>query len=83
MVVVALRVLIQAIYEVPSLTAGASFDDGDILELKPSHGNAPFEGPLDLISFCSPVRDDPHAQGARLILDELDISYLIIERAVV
>ncbi len=73
----------QAVHEVPPLAARASFDGGDILELKPGHGDAPFEGPLDLVSFCSRVRDYPHKQTARLILDELNIPYLIIERVVV
>ena len=42
-----------------------------------------FEGLLDLISFRSLVRDDPHTQGARLVLDKLNIPYLIIECAMV
>jgi len=83
MVIAASGIRIQGIYEIPSLAAGASFDDGNVLELKPGHGDAPFEGPLDLISFCSLVRYDPHPQRARLILDKLNISYLIIECAVV
>jgi hypothetical protein len=83
MVIAACRIRIRGIHEIPSLAPGASFDDGNILELKPGHRDALFEGPLDLISFCPCVRDDPNAQRARLILDKLNVSYLIIECAVV
>ena len=77
------HVRVQTVHEIPSLTAWASFDGGDILELKPGYRNVPFEGPLDLASICSRVRDYPHTKTARLILDELNIPYLIIECVVV
>ena len=83
MAIGACRIRIRGINEIPSLAPGASFDDGNILELKPSHRDALFEGPLDFISFRPCVRDDPNAQGARLVLNKLNVSYLIIEIAVV
>ena len=73
----------QAVHEIPSLAAWASFDGGDILELKLGHGDAPFEGLLDLVSVRSRVRDYPHEQKAWPVLDELNIPYLVIERVVV
>ena len=50
----AARVRVQAVHKVLSLAARASFDDGDILKLKPGHGDAPFEGLLDLGLFPPP-----------------------------
>jgi hypothetical protein len=35
---------------------------------------------LDLVSFCPGVRNYPHTQTACLVLDELDIPYLVVER---
>jgi len=83
MAIAARRTHIQRIHEIPPLAAGTSLDYGNILELKPGHGDTSFEGLLDLISFRSLVRDDPHTQGARLVLDELNIPDLIIECAMV
>src|SRR5271165_3061654 len=79
MVLATHRVRMHAVYEIPPLAAWASFDGGDILEFKLGHGEAPFEGLLDLVPFCSRVRDHPDKQKARLILDKLNITYLIPE----
>jgi len=83
MVMTTLRICVDAVKEIPSFAARASLDGGHILEFKLGHRYAPFEDPLDLVSFCSRARDYPDTQRARLILDKLDISYLIIERAMV
>ena len=74
---------VQAVYEVASLAVWASFDDGDILELKTGHGDAPFEDPLNLVSFRSRIRDHPDPQEARLVLDELNVPYLVIKVVVI
>jgi hypothetical protein len=54
-----------------------------ILKLKPDHGHAQLEDLLNSVSICSRIGDYPHPQEAHLVLDELDIPYLIVERAVV
>jgi hypothetical protein len=73
----------QAVHEIPPLAAWASLDGGDILELEPGDGDMPFERPLDLVFVCPRVRDYPHPEASRLVLDELNVPYLIIECVVV
>lgn len=56
------RFLLKAVHEIPSLATRGSFDNGDILELEPGHGDASFEDLLDLVSFRSGVGDYPDPQ---------------------
>lgn len=73
----------QAVNEIPPLAAWAPLDDRHVLEFKRGHGKTPFKGPADLVSLRPWVRHYPDAQKAWLILNKLNIPYLIIERVVV
>src|SRR5262249_18132246 len=70
----------QAVYEISPFAARASFDDGDILDVKLGHGETPFKGLPDLVPVRPRIRDHPQQQKARLVLDELKIPDLIPER---
>jgi hypothetical protein len=73
----------QAVNEIPPLAAWAPLDDRHVLEFKRGHGKTSFKGPADLVRFRPWVRYYPDAQKARLILDKLNVSNLIIKCVVV
>src|SRR5258708_37749489 len=79
--VLAIAASARDVDEVTSLAVRVPLDQGDVLEVEFCHGHASFEGLLDLAFVRARCCDQPHAQAAGPVLNDLQIPDLVPQDA--